>query len=143
MFVFRKSQIPKNFLKFFVPYTKILFLDVPKASKSERNKGLENFEIPEYRWNKGGICQQIKVTKGNFHPTVKPIQLMSYLITLGCSRKGIVLDPFLGSGTTMIASKILCRSCLGIEINPEYCKIAEQRVNSTKQQKNLLDIWHS
>jgi len=41
---------------------------------------------------------------------------------------GIVLDPFLGSGTTAVASKVLARNFVGIEINPDYCKIAEERL---------------
>lgn len=104
------------------------YLIVPKASKSEKNKGCGKLLIPEYRWNKGGICQQIKGTKGNKHPTVKPLKLMSYLITLGSSKNDIILDPFAGSGTTLIASKILNRKGIGIELNKEYCKIAKARI---------------
>jgi len=108
------------------------FLDVPKASKSERNKGVENLDIPEYRWNKGGVCQQIKGTKGNYHPTVKPIKLMAYLIELGCPKDGIVLDPFVGSGTTCIAAKQLNRKWIGIELNPGYAKIASTRLGNVE-----------
>ena len=52
----------------------------------------------------------------NPHPTVKPLKLMMYLVELGCRERGVVLDPFVGSGTTMLASKLLMRSCIGIEI---------------------------
>ena len=72
----------------------------------------------------------IKRKKGNFHPTVKPIKLMSYLITLGSREGDIILDPFVGSGTTCISANILNRKWIGIEINNEYCKIASARLNN-------------
>jgi len=53
---------------------------------------------------------------------------MAYLIELGCPPNGVVLDPFLGSGTTMLASLKLHRSCIGIEIDPEICQIAKARL---------------
>ena len=46
----------------------------------------------------------------------------------GCPVGGIVLDPFLGSGTTAAAAKSLSRRYIGIEINPEYCTLAKQRI---------------
>ncbi len=81
------------------------FIITPKASKSEKNKG----------------------TKNN-HPTVKPLKLMSYLITLGSREGDIVLDPFMGSGTTPLASKNLNRKYIGIEREEEYFKICCARV---------------
>jgi len=68
--------------------------------------------------------------KGNFHPTVKPIKLMAYLIQLGCPPDGIVLDPFVGSGTTGIAAKMLNRKWIGIEVNREYINIASARLGN-------------
>ena len=64
----------------------------------------------------------------NIHSTVKPIKLMAYLIELGCPRDGIVMDPFVGSGTTCIAAKQLCRRYIGIELSPEYHALAEARI---------------
>ncbi|GAI66047.1 unnamed protein product, partial [marine sediment metagenome] len=72
--------------------------------------------------------------RGNYHPTCKPIKLMSYLITLGSRPGDIVLDPFLGSGTTAIAAKMLKRHFVGYEIDPEYCKIAEARLSAVQEQ---------
>lgn len=79
------------------------FIAVPKASKGEKGKD----------------CT---------HPTVKPLKLMSYLITLGSRPGDVVLDPFLGSGTTAIAAKNLGRECIGIEREEEYIRIAEARL---------------
>lgn len=60
------------------------------------------------------------------HPTVKPLKVIEDLVR-GCLKDGVVLDPFLGSGTTMMACQNLRRSCIGIEINPEYSDIAKKR----------------
>jgi len=76
----------------------------------------------------------------NNHPTVKPVELMEYLINMVTPKKGIVLDPFMGSGTTGVASKNLSREFIGIELDPEYFKIAESRINNTISQVRLDDI---
>ena len=68
------------------------------------------------------------VSTRNFHPTVKPIKLMAYLIELGCPKNGVVLDPFVGSGTTCIAAKRLGRKYIGIELEVEYHALAQSRV---------------
>lgn len=62
---------------------------------------------------------------GNDHPTVKPLKLMEYLITL--SGGHLILDPFMGSGTTLVAAKRLGRKAIGIEIDEHSCEIAANR----------------
>ena len=126
------------------------FLIVPKANKSERDKGLEalprrNIAYSKYRKNVATTKSYVSVYPDgrprpmnepkNDHPTVKPVQLMCYLVTLGSRAKDVVLDPFMGSGTTGIACKILNRSYIGFEIDPEYVKIAEARINVERQVK--------
>ena len=66
---------------------------------------------------------------GNNHPTVKPVALMQYLIQMVTRQGGIVLDPFMGSGTTGKAARNLCLSFIGIEIEEQSFKIAESRIN--------------
>jgi len=63
------------------------------------------------------------------HPTQKPIKLFTYIIRK--SKSNIVLDPFLGSGTTTVACKILGRRCIGIEIEEKYLKIAIERLRQS------------
>ncbi|MBI4457272.1 MAG: site-specific DNA-methyltransferase [Acidobacteria bacterium] len=87
------------------------FLIVPKASKSEKNSGLEKVK--------------------NNHPTVKPIKLFSYLVTLGSRSGDIVLDPFAGSGTAGIACRLLGRHFVLIERDAEYCDIIRARVSAS------------
>jgi len=106
------------------------FLDVAKPSRAERDLGLEHMNLRKKgRWNKAGVWQEV-TRKGNYHPTVKPTRLMAYLISLGCPPDGVVVDPFLGSGTTCIAAKRLRRKWIGIEIDPEYVDIARARIKA-------------
>jgi site-specific DNA-methyltransferase (adenine-specific) len=66
----------------------------------------------------------------NQHPAVKPLALCEYLIQLAAPAGAVVLDPFLGSGTTALAARNLKRRYIGIEINPEYVAIARQRLQN-------------
>ncbi|MDR1290386.1 MAG: site-specific DNA-methyltransferase, partial [Planctomycetaceae bacterium] len=71
------------------------------------------------------------------HPTQKPEKLIAKLILASCPENGIVLDPFLGSGTTSVAAKKLGRNYVGIEINEEYCCWAEKRLLLSEDNKNI------
>lgn len=119
------------------------FFYCAKASKRERNAGLEGMEKKEgaKQFNEGmegklrsdGTVIKESIKHQNNHPTVKPIALMEYLIKL-VSREGArILDPFMGSGTTGIAAKNLNRDFIGIELDAEYFKIAENRIKNTPE----------
>jgi site-specific DNA-methyltransferase (adenine-specific) len=69
-------------------------------------------------------------TMKNTHPTVKPIKLMEYLVKMITPPGGVVLDPFAGSGTTLIAAKTQGFNYIGIELTPEYVEIAEARLKA-------------
>jgi len=117
------------------------FFYCAKASKKERNMGLEDVEpttVDDGR-NKpiDNPFLRGKTLRQNTHPTVKPVKLMEYLITLVTPPNGIVLDPFLGSGTTALAALNLGRFFIGIELNEEYCEIARRRVASHTAQQEL------
>ena len=71
--------------------------------------------------------------KNNRHMTVKPVPLIEHLIDLFSEPGQTVLDPFLGSGTTAIATQHTGRQCIGIEINPEYISIALERLQTEPQ----------
>jgi len=62
------------------------------------------------------------------HPTPKPLRIIKSQLNVFSKKNDIILDCFLGSGTTAVACKQLGRKCLGIEISEEYCKIARQRL---------------
>ena len=75
----------------------------------------------------------------NHHPTVKPLALLRYLLTLfDTPTGGRVLDPFLGSGSTMVACVQLGRDCVGIEREPEYAEIARKRTEAATRQGKLF-----
>lgn len=63
---------------------------------------------------------------GQVHPTQKPLDLMQWIV--GLAPPGVVLDPFMGSGTTLVAAKREGRKAIGIEIEERYCEIAVQRL---------------
>lgn len=113
------------------------FLIAPKASKREKNEGTDLSKgkyMDETRVDKEAIGannprnRSGQLRTGNFHPTVKPLQLMCYLVTLGSRPGDVVLDPFLGSGTTGLAAKLLNRRYVGIEREAAYVEIAEARL---------------
>lgn len=119
------------------------FFYVAKASKRERNAGLEG--MPEKVSSKMGAGIQSNVGNGkpgetssedrraqNFHPTVKPICLMEYLITLITPPNGTVLDPFMGSGSTGVAARRLGFDFIGCEMSKEYMQIAIRRIEFAK-----------
>lgn len=67
--------------------------------------------------------------KGNYgHPCPKPIKWANWLISRSTKEGMIVMDPFAGSGTTLVSAKQLGRKYIGIEISPKYCKIANERL---------------
>ena len=69
------------------------------------------------------------VTAQNHHPTVKPLALMRYLIQMITPPGGIVMDPFAGSGSTLVAAAELGFHAIGIELSEEYAEIAARRVD--------------
>jgi site-specific DNA-methyltransferase (adenine-specific) len=114
------------------------FFYCAKASKSERNRDCEGFnDVEPLEFIRTGIdgrgnTYETKPNK-NHHPTVKPIKLMEYLVKLISRENQVVLDPFMGSGTTGIACKNLNRRFIGIEIDAGYYDIAYQRIHQEPQ----------
>lgn len=113
------------------------FIYQAKCSKRERNAGLEALEALEAQstgWSgesmplrQDGTERKMPRNQNN-HPTVKPIKLMQYLIKLITPPGGVVLDPFLGSGSTLCAAASLGFNGIGIEREAEYLEIARKRV---------------
>ena len=77
-----------------------------------------------------GQAHQVQGSVGNNHPTVKPIELMKYLIKLITPPGGVVLDPFNGSGSTGMAAVELGFEYIGCELDPAYVAIAEKRIRA-------------
>lgn len=123
------------------------FFYCAKASKSERNKGCENLSLKDaFKFDGGDKLNQwtgkleTETKMQNHHPTVKPQKLMEYLIKLVMpkSENAILLDPFMGSGSTLVAAKNLGFNAIGIEMNEEYFEIAKRRVESIQKELTLF-----
>lgn len=128
------------------------FFYVARASKRDRNEGLEG--LPEVMAR--NYAQDAKtletmpfgiLPKANFHPTVKPTALMTYLIKLVTPPGGTVLDPFTGSGSTGKAALLEGFQFIGIELTEEYLPIIEGRLkhanNAYQTNKCLLEVRKS
>jgi DNA modification methylase len=110
-----------------------------KASTSEREAGLEQFDprpIDQSRKPKAAGRRSPRAGTGrrgddrhNPHPTVKPIALMRWLVRLIVPPGQVVLDPFVGTGTTAIAAALEGRDYIGIELDPHYARLARVRID--------------
>lgn len=103
------------------------FFYCAKASRKDRNEGLD---YPGPQFTHGSTLRKVQntETRGNHHPTVKPTDLMAYLCRLVTPPGGVVLDPFVGSGSTGKAAMREGFRFIGIELDNEYHAIAEKRV---------------
>ena len=135
------------------PEEKARFFYCAKAGKAERNAGLEAFEDKKSPPNSGGIGRKVSVEKRlkqgkenapimkNIHPTVKPIALMRYLCRLVTPPNGVVLDPFMGSGTTGVGAVAEGFDFIGIEMDEEYLKIADARIKHAQREHKTDYAW--
>jgi site-specific DNA-methyltransferase (adenine-specific) len=119
------------------------FFYCAKASKRDRNEGLETFDVK--RVNDGrasglssGMPEKAMAAQQNHHPTVKPTDLMRYLCRLVTPPGGVVLDPFMGSGSTGKAAMLEGFGFIGIEREADYVEIARARC---KEGGLLANAW--
>jgi len=85
-------------------------------------------------------CPVIAVKSPN-HPAVYPEYLVQELLNLTTEVGDLVLDPFIGSGTTAVVAKRMGRRFIGFEINPDYCELARRRVEETAVQPSLVELY--
>ena len=123
-----------------------------KTSKDERNSGLHGFETKMMGMSGGAqsvgegydkgqdIGLNKVIARKNTHPTVKPVELMRYLVRLVTPKGGLVLDPFMGSGSTGMGAREEDFKFVGIEKEEEYYEIAKARIKNVKPQLKLFDI---
>jgi DNA modification methylase len=137
-----QGRFPSNVLGDIPDYQKYFYC--PKVSRKERHIGHDDIPdriVPkDYQTKKGRVDQAIR--PGNNHPTVKPIELMKYLIKLVTPKGGRVLDPFNGSGSTGCAAVELGHEYVGIELDPAYVEIANKRIEAwTKTDTNFKELF--
>lgn len=112
------------------------FFYCPKASKKDRDEGLEMFKEKKAGAMTGKEYREDRPTnhplRKNTHPTVKPTALMQYLCRLITPSGGVVLDPYMGSGSTGKAAVKEGFSFVGCELDEDYYKIATARIEAAK-----------
>ena len=117
------------------------FFYCAKASKADRDEGCEGLDakhVGHYaqdewsRENMGNTPDAKRQPVRNHHPTVKPTALMRYLCRLVTPPGGLILDPFMGSGSTGKAAMLEGFRFVGIELDPEYLAIAERRIHAAR-----------
>lgn len=125
---FKNNATPNRY--YLNTYEMILMLRKGKA-KNINNMGTKN------------VLQINNIIGNKLHPTEKPVELMEILVENSTVGGDIVLDPFMGAGSTGVACKNLDRDFIGIEIDEKYYKIAEERIknNNKKENKNELTIF--
>jgi site-specific DNA-methyltransferase (adenine-specific) len=127
------------------------FFYCAKASKSDRDEGLEEFlskKIVTFQTGNGASGNPSSISANrdtqykNVHPTVKPTNLMKYLIKLVTPKGGTVLDPFMGSGSTGKACGFEDYNFIGMELDPDYYEIAKARIEHAYKKETVnLENW--
>ena len=100
----------------------------PQKINRPRRKGAYTDEMISPVRSRRNVWQINTASYRGGHFAAFPPKLAETCILSGCPVGGIVLDPFLGSGTTAAAAKSLSRRYIGIELNPDYCELAKQRI---------------
>lgn len=95
-------------------------------------------DIQLFNDNCMNVLRTPNIIGNKLHPTQKPTMLMQTMVSQSSNEGDVVLDPFMGSGSTGIASKILNRKFIGIEIDKKYFDIAENRIRNEYKQMNLF-----
>lgn len=116
------------------------FFYCAKASRADRNEGVGGNDEPSVETNatmRDCETAEWQERNGNFHPTVKPTDLMAYLCRLVTPPNGLVLDPFMGSGSTGKAAMREGFRFVGIDMTPEYVEIARARIEYEQTRREL------
>lgn len=122
----KTNAMPRNRDRRFITDYEVAVWAVKKGEKWIFNRISETYEIPEVT---GGITPKSEKVYGP-HPTQKPIYVMEWLLQRLSNENGVILDPFMGSGTTGVACKKLNRNFIGIELDEKYFNIAKERIKN-------------
>ena len=96
-----------------------------------KNKGFTIIQMHGNKLKRDVIETSVATVKGNKHPAIYPVEVVEEFLHLLTPSDALVLDPFIGSGSTAVACKKLGRQYIGYDINPEYCEYARQWVSDT------------
>ena len=121
----KTNAMPRNRDRRFITDYEVAVWAVKKGGKWTFNRLSDTYEIPEIV---GGVTPRSEKVDGG-HPTQKPVYVMRWLIERLTNEGDVVLDPFMGSGTTGVACKELNREFIGIELDEKYYNMAYNRIN--------------
>ena len=99
-----------------------------------KNKGFTIIRMHGNKLKRDVIETSVAAVKGNKHPAIYPVEVVEEFLHLLTPTASLVLDPFMGSGSTAVACKKLGRHYIGYDINSEYCEYAKQRVSDTQSE---------
>jgi site-specific DNA-methyltransferase (adenine-specific) len=152
-FIAPSGRWPANFIHDGLDEDWARFFYCAKASKKDRNEGLDDFAGKEVGTKGNGLARTcascgastlqgcecpdrtyVNPTRANHHPTVKPTELMRYLVRMITPPNGTVLDPFMGSGSTGKAAVLERFRFIGIDQSADYLEIATARIKHAQQQ---------
>ena len=106
-----------------------------RKSQMER-KGFTIIRMRGEKMKRDVIEHPVETLKGNSHTAVFPLAIIQEMIRLLCPKKGFVIDPYVGSGTSAVAAIMEGRDYLGIDIDPEYCALSEGRIQKLKEESS-------
>ena len=95
--------------------------------------------IYEFKWN-GMLQEDMKNKEFRIHPTQKPVQLYKWLIQNYAKEGDIILDTHVGSASSLIACRETGHKYVGFEIDPDYYKLAKERLDEAEAQVNIFDL---
>ena len=125
----KSNPMPRNRDRRYIVDTEYALIGVGKK-KWTFNRQDEKYERPEFK------CP-IVAGKQKFHPTQKPVSLMEHLLKIHSNENDTVLDPFMGSGSTGVACINTKRDFIGMELDKEYFRIAEKRIQEAQSEIRL------
>ena len=130
---YRKNSEEGKFI-FNVDDVRVPLVRYDKTSNTKGKNPNDVWQIHRVRWNSK---ERVSLENGKIaHAAQKPIRHLRRIILASTNKGDLILDPFLGTGTTAVAAKELQRKSIGIEIEPEFVKIALKRINDAK----ILDL---
>ena len=129
----KTNAMPRNRDRRFITDYEVAIWAVKKGEKWTFNRLSDTYEIPEII---GGLTPKSEKLNGG-HTTQKPVYLMRWLVERLTNDKDVILDPFMGSGTTGVACKNLNRNFIGIELDEDYFNIAKERIENHELLKSV------
>jgi len=118
----KSSPMPRNRDRRYITDFEMAVWLVKKKSKWVFNRQDEKYERPEYK------CNRVSGKEKTKHTTQKPVSLMEHIVKIHTNEGDLVLDPFMGSGSTGVACKNTNRDFIGIELDKDYFDIAKERI---------------